>query len=108
MANFVEESNILPVRILRRDRVSVPWGEFVCNTKDHERGDAFLFFRQHQALIEENGYYEGTTTSRDFIIGKYRYHISISGCEITLYNQGVHEIGKPVRFSMKEMRILFA
>ncbi|UJS16309.1 MAG: ABC transporter ATP-binding protein [Candidatus Jettenia sp.] len=110
VANFVGESNILPVRILRRDRVSAPWGEFVCNTKDHERGDAFLFFRPHQALIEENGYYEGIITSRDFIIGKYRYHISISGsgCEITLYDQGVHEIGKPVRFSMKEMRILFA
>lgn len=59
MANFIGESNTIRVRIVDRDKVVTPWGELVCWTKGHERGDAFLFFRPYQVQVEQNGFYEG-------------------------------------------------
>lgn len=43
VANFIGESNAIRVRIVDRDKVVTPWGELVCRTKGHERGEAFLF-----------------------------------------------------------------
>ncbi|MEK6634874.1 MAG: spermidine/putrescine ABC transporter ATP-binding protein, partial [Planctomycetota bacterium] len=107
VASFVGESNVIPVKIIGKDRILTPWGELDCNTKGHTEGNATLFFRPHQAKIEKGGQYEGVIISRDFIGGVYRYYISTSGEKIKLQDQYVYEVGKSVRFSIKLMEVLF-
>ena len=107
VASFVGESNVIPVKIIGKDRILTPWGELICNTKGRERENAFLFFRPHQAKIENGGQYAGTIISRDFIGGVYKYYISTSGEKIKLQDQYVYEVGKSVRFSIKLMEVLF-
>ncbi|MEP9412630.1 MAG: ABC transporter ATP-binding protein [Candidatus Brocadia sp.] len=108
VANFIGESNAIRVRIVDRDKVVTPWGELVCRTKGHERGEAFLFFRPHQVQIEQNGFYEGVIIKREFIGGRYRYYIEIPKGEIKFYNQKFYRIGEPIRFSIKEANLLFS
>ncbi len=79
----------------------------ICSTKGHEGKDAFLFFRPQKAKIEQDGRYTGTIIRRDLTVGGYKYRILIAGNEITLYNENLYEAGKTVRFSIKDMKILF-
>lgn len=108
VANFIGESNTIRVRIVDRDKVVTPWGELVCKTRGRERGDVFLFFRPHQVQVEQNGFYEGVIVKREFIGGRYRYHIGISKGEVKLYDQELYRIGELIRFSIKEMKLLFS
>jgi len=107
IAHFIGESNMINIKVLGKDRVLTPWGELDCNTKGRSAGNAILFFRPHQAKIENGGQYAGTIISRDFIGGVYKYYISTSGEKIKLQDQYVYEVGKSVRFSIKLMEVLF-
>ncbi|OOP55569.1 MAG: hypothetical protein AYP45_14030 [Candidatus Brocadia carolinensis] len=107
VANFIGESNAIPVRIVDKDKVVTPWGELSCNTNGHERGDAFLFFRPQQVQVEQNSFYEGVIMKREFVGGRYRYYIGIPQGEIKCYNQKIHRIGELVRFSINEAKVLF-
>lgn len=107
VANFIGESNTIPVRIVDKDKVVTPWGELSCNTNGHERGDAFLFFRPQQVQVEQNSFYGGVIMKREFVGGRYRYYIGIPQGEIKCYNQKIHRIGELVRFSINEAKVLF-
>lgn len=107
VARFVGESNIIPVKVTGPDRIATPWGELICSTKGHEEKDTFLFFRPQQAKIEQGGRYTGTIIHRDLTVGGYKYCILTAGNEITLYNEYLHETGKTVKFSIKDLRVLF-
>jgi len=107
VADFVGESNVISVKIVDKDRILTPWGELACNTKDHERGNAFLFFRPHHVKIEKSGHSNGVIISRNFLGEGYKYRISTSGGEIKLQVQEIYEVGQSVRFSIKRMDILF-
>lgn len=107
VAGFVGESNIIHVKIVDRNRILTPWGELVCNTKGHERGNAFLFFRPQYTEIDTSGRYNGVIINRYFTGEGYKYRISTSGVEIKLQVQAIYEIGQSVRFSIKRMEILF-
>lgn len=107
VASFVGEANIMQVRIAGKDRVLTPWGELVCNTKNREGKKAYLFFRPHQANIDDSGYCYGTIIHRDFASGVYKYRISTSGIEFKLQDQTKHDIGKCIKFSIRKMDILF-
>jgi len=107
VAGFVGESNIIKVKIIARNKVSTPWGEVICNTKDREREHAFLFFRPHHTKIEKDGLCDGVIRSRDFIGDRYKYYITAYGEEIKLHDQEIYEVGLPIRFSIQKMEILF-
>jgi len=107
VAGFVGEANILPVKIVRKDRVLTPWGELVCDTKDQEGKNAYLFFRPHHIQVEEGGHCYGTIMKREFVAGVYKYRVAAAGVEFKLQDQTKHEAGKPVKFSIKKMDILF-
>lgn len=107
VAHFVGESNIIPVKVIDTDRIATPWGELIWNTEVLERKNAFLFFRPQQAKIEQDGRYTGTIIRRDLTVGGYKYRILTAGNEITLYNENLYETDKTVKFSIKDMKILF-
>src|SRR3990170_2889101 len=107
VANFVGEANIIQVKIVGKDRVLTPWGELVCNTKGQEGENAYLFFRPHQAKIDDSGHCYGTMIHRDFASRVYKYCISTSGIEFKLQDQTKHDIGKFIKFSIRKMDILF-
>ncbi|HHT9116441.1 MAG: ABC transporter ATP-binding protein [Planctomycetes bacterium] len=107
VANFVGEANIMQVKIVGKDKVLTPWGELVCNTKGREGKNAYLFFRPHQAVIDDSGHYYGTIINRDFVAGGYKYRVSTSGIEFKLQDQTRHDIGKFIKFSIRKMDILF-
>ena len=107
VASFVGESNIIDIKIVGKDRILTPWGELVCNTKGHESENAFLFFRPHHVKIEKNGHSDGVIINRDFIGGRYTYHISTSGEKIKVQDQELYEPGQTVRFSIKKMEVFF-
>jgi ABC-type sugar transport system ATPase subunit len=107
VANFVGEANIIQAKIVGKDRVLTPWGELVCNTKGQEGENAYLFFRPHQAKIDDSGLCYGTIIHRDFASGVYKYRISTSGIEFKLQDQTTHDIGKFIKFSIRKMDILF-
>jgi len=107
VANFVGEANIIQVKIVGKDRVLTPWGELVCDTKGQEGENAYLFFRPHQAKIDDSGHCYGTIIHRDFASGVYKYRISTSGIEFKLQDQTKHDIGKFIKFSIRKMDILF-
>ncbi len=108
VAGFVGESNVVPVKIVGKDMILTPWGKFVSDTKGHEGGNAFLFFRPHQIKIEECGHGNGVITNRTFLGGGYYYRISILNGEIKVQNQDRYEVGQSVRFSLKKMDVLFS
>lgn len=107
VANFVGESNVIDVKIVGKDKVSTPWGEFACNTKGHEKESAFLSFRPHQARIEKGGQFDGVIVNRNFVMGEYTYRISTSGGEIKVQDLAKYEVGQSVKFSIKKMEVLF-
>ena len=107
VANFVGEANIMQVKIVGKDRVLTPWGELVCNTKGPEGKNAYLFFRPHQATIEDSGHCYGTIINRNFVAGAYKYHLSTYGIEFKLQDHTKHDIGKFIKFSIRKMDILF-
>ena len=107
VASFVGEANIMQVKIDGKDRVLTPWGELVCNTKDQEGKNAYLFFRPHQANIDDSGYCYGTIINRSFVAGVYKYQVSANGIEFKLQGQTRHDIGKFIKFSIRKMDILF-
>jgi len=107
VASFVGEANIMQVKIVGKDMVLTPWGELVCNTKDQEGKNAYLFFRPHHIKIEESGYYYGTIINRSFVAGVYKYQVSANGIEFKLQGQTRHDIGKFIKFSIRKMDILF-
>ena len=107
VASFVGEANIMQVKIDGKDRVLTPWGELVCNTKGQEGKKAYLFFRPHQATIEDSGHCYGMIINRDFVAGWYKYRVSTSGIEFKLEGQTRHDIGKFIKFSIRKMDILF-
>lgn len=107
VANFLGESNFIKVKVLHKNRIFTPWGELECDTKGRKRIDALLFFRPHHAKIEKNGLYGGNITSRDFVNGRYTYHISTSAGIIKLEDQGVYEVGQQVKISISKMELLF-
>ena len=107
VANFVGEANIMQVKIIGKDKVLTPWGELVCNTKGREGKNAYLFFRPHQAVIDDSGHCYGTIINRDFVAGGYKYRVSTSGIEFKLQDQTRHDIGKFIKFSIRKMDILF-
>ncbi|MCR4319430.1 MAG: ABC transporter ATP-binding protein, partial [Candidatus Brocadiaceae bacterium] len=79
VASFVGEANIMQVKTAGKDRVLTPWGELVCNAKDQEGKNAYLFFRPHHIKIEESGYCYGTIINRSFVAGVYKYQVSANG-----------------------------
>lgn len=107
VAGFVGEANIMQVRIVGKDRVLTPWGELVCNTKDRDEKNAYLFFRPHQIKVEDGGHCHGTIINRDFVAGVYKYRVSTSNIEFKLQDQTKHDIGKCIQFSIRKMEILF-
>jgi ABC-type sugar transport system ATPase subunit len=107
VARFVGESNVIPVKVTGPDRIATPWGELIWSTKCHEGKDAFLFFRPQQAKIEQDGRYTGTIIRRDLTVRGYKYRILTAENEVTLYNENLYETGKTVKFSIKDMRVLF-
>jgi ABC-type sugar transport system ATPase subunit len=107
VASFVGEANIIQVKIAGKDRVLTPWGELVCNTKDQEGKNAYIFFRPHQVKIEDSGHCYATIINRDFVAGVYKYRVSTSGIEFKLQDQTKHDIGKCIKFSIRKMDILF-
>lgn len=107
VAGFVGESNIIRIHILGKDRISTPWGEIACSTKNHERGNASLFFRPQHIKIDKSGPYYGVIKNRYFAGEGYKYTLSTSGENITLQDQGIYETGQPIRFSITKMTLLF-
>ncbi len=107
VANFVGESNILPVKIPGKNKVLTPWGEWACNTKGRESGNASLLFRPHHARIEKGGCCEGVIISRGFVGEVYKHDISTSGEKIKLHDRERYEVGQSVRFSIEKMEVLF-
>ena len=107
VANFVGEANIIQAKIVGKDRVLTPWGELVCNTKGQEGENAYLFFRPHQAKIDDSGTCYGMIISRSFVAGVYKYHVSTNGIQCKLQDQTTHDIGKFIKFSIRKMDILF-
>ena len=105
-ANFVGESNSISVKISGNNKVLMPWGEWDCNTKGREDGDAFLLFRPHQVKIETGGCCDGVIIDRGFVDEMYRYHISSSGEKIKLHDCERYEVGQPVRFSIEKMEVI--
>lgn len=107
VAGFVGESNVIQVKIVDKNKILTPWGELVCNTKGHERGNAFLFFRPQYAEVDKSGRYNGVIINRYFTGEGYKYRISTSGGEIKLQVQEIYETGQSIRFSIKRMELLF-
>ena len=107
VASFIGESNVIPVKIVEKDRILTPWGELECNIKDQKSGNPFLFFRPYQAKIKSGGCFEGAILNRDFINGIYKYIVSTSGVKIKLEAQEVYKVGASIRFSIKDQEVLF-
>ncbi len=100
------ESNIIPVKIPGQNKIATPWGEFVCNTKGRESGDATLLFRPHHAKMDMLGCCNGIITNRGFVGNAYKYDISSSGETIKLHARERYEVGQPVRFSIEKMEVM--
>lgn len=107
VANFVGESNIIPVKIPGKNKIVTPWGEWACNTKGRENGNASLLFRPHHATMENRGCCDGIITNRGFVGEVYKYDISSSGEKIKLHDRERYEVGQPVRFSIEKMEVMF-
>jgi len=103
VAHFIGESNIVGVKIVGRNRILTPWGEWKYDTEGRERGDVFLFFRPHDAVIEKEGSNYGVITNRDYVGGKYKYHIAIYNGEVKIEDSVIYDVGQSVRFSIKKM-----
>ena len=107
VANFVGESNIIPVKIPGENKILTPWGRVGGNTKGRESGNATLLFRPHHATIVKCGCCNGIIINRGFVGDAYKYNISSSGEKIKLHAHERYEVGQPVRFSIEKMEVMF-